>query len=126
MTTGIDAVIGCHQCGGQLDGSPSHYFCSEDCRQAWHTARTEQPRPADALARAAQAMAPRIADLARIAEAVFADLGRAAATAHANLRALAATPGMRRHAIMTRALDARQNRNTGPARASRPPRRLDR
>jgi hypothetical protein len=41
----IDAAIGCRQCGGSLDDSPSPDFCGEECQQTWHTARTE-PLPA--------------------------------------------------------------------------------
>jgi len=37
----IDAAIGCRQCGGSLDDSPSPDFCGEECQQTWHTARAE-------------------------------------------------------------------------------------
>ncbi|CRK59057.1 hypothetical protein [Alloactinosynnema sp. L-07] len=37
----IDAAIGCQHCGGTLDGSPSGDFCSPDCQQGWHAARTD-------------------------------------------------------------------------------------
>jgi predicted amidophosphoribosyltransferase len=33
----IDTAAGCQQCGAELDHSPSDYFCSEPCAQAWHT-----------------------------------------------------------------------------------------
>lgn len=50
----------------------------------------------------------------------FFDLGRVAAAATTSLRALADTPEMRKHAVMTRALEVRQNRNTGPRSVNRP------
>lgn len=38
---GIDVAIGCQQCGGPLDDSPSSDFCNDDCQADWHAARTQ-------------------------------------------------------------------------------------
>lgn len=35
----IDAVVGCHQCGGELGASPSDDFCSEACSRLWKAGR---------------------------------------------------------------------------------------
>lgn len=35
----IDEALGCHECGGPLDGSVDHDFCSEPCHRAWHGRR---------------------------------------------------------------------------------------
>ena len=37
----LDAAIGCQQCGGPLDSSPSDDFCSPSCQTAWSAARTQ-------------------------------------------------------------------------------------
>lgn len=37
----IDRALGCHWCEGPLDGSVSDLFCSQDCQEDWHAARTE-------------------------------------------------------------------------------------
>lgn len=36
----IDAAVGCQQCAGPLGDSPSDDFCSTECQNAWHAART--------------------------------------------------------------------------------------
>jgi hypothetical protein len=42
----IDNAIGCHQCGGSLDGSVSDLFCGEACQATWHARRVgEEPDP---------------------------------------------------------------------------------
>ncbi len=35
----IDEALGCHECGGPLDGSVDQDFCSERCHRAWHGRR---------------------------------------------------------------------------------------
>ncbi|WP_233345954.1 hypothetical protein [Saccharomonospora iraqiensis] len=35
----IDEALGCHECGGPLEGSVDHDFCSERCHRAWHGRR---------------------------------------------------------------------------------------
>lgn len=37
----LDAAIGCQQCGGSLDNSPSTDFCSPRCQAAWSAARVQ-------------------------------------------------------------------------------------
>jgi len=41
----IDAVTGCHQCEGPLNGSVSDLFCSEDCQAGWHARRVGAQPP---------------------------------------------------------------------------------
>lgn len=42
----IDNAIGCHQCGGSLDGSVSDLFCRESCQATWQARRVgAEPGP---------------------------------------------------------------------------------
>jgi hypothetical protein len=36
------AVAGCHECGGSLDGSPSDDFCGDGCQQSWYAGRADE------------------------------------------------------------------------------------
>lgn len=38
----IDAALCCQHCGGPFGVSPSADFCSDDCQQAWHAARSDE------------------------------------------------------------------------------------
>ncbi len=108
----IDAVTGCHTCGGPLGGSVSDTFCGEPCQWAWHRSRAAAP-PDDWPefdAEAAEVLAAHMEAMVRFVDEGWAGLSEA-------LQPLSDPRG--------RAFWLRQRRNTGPVVQSRAPRAIN-
>lgn len=132
----IDAATGCQQCEGPLGESPSDLYCSESCQDTWQSHRvgvqrvviqrielTEDQRRIivqhlEAMSHAAQEMGQVLIRQVRLAV-------KSAEEAFQQLRPLFPAAHEGRRDLMQVALDARRNRNTGPPRSGRAPRRID-
>lgn len=129
----------CAWCRHSLDDSPSLYYCDPTCQALW-IARATGARPTPETLRAAiarelsrqaelanaalRSLAPTIASAMAAVSEAFAGLSSVATALGRQL-----APLLEQHhakaTAMQRALQARRDRNTGPARTARPPRTIN-
>ena len=125
----IDAAVGCQQCGGPLDGSPSGDFCTEDCQDIWHAGQVgalvtcQQVEAVTSLVAACEDLHRRLVEAAPGIVAALRPIVEAFASMGEEMARRNKPVGV--DDSMARALQARRNANTGPTQRHRPPRRID-